>query len=164
MGCKRDFPFQSRTECDAELVGEETITAGKIVLPLSQIFEIFHWHLPLWNFFCFMNWNCSCSEGSSGVDSCSRAPCSNESQCMQLKYGGFRCDCTGTGYYGHTCRKSMNVMWSSTQHNIAAVGFDTIIECSPPYHGHTVDTTRRIRSTILKQPLLRLRSISSGTF
>ena len=44
--------------------------------------------------------------GSRGADVCSTAPCSHGGQCIQLKYGGYRCDCTGTGYYGQYCSKS----------------------------------------------------------
>ena len=81
MGCKRDFPFQSRNECEAQLIGKfrGLMNLNKIGLFL---------------------------EGSSGKDVCSTSPCSNSGQCIQLKYGGYRCDCTGTGYYGDYCQKS----------------------------------------------------------
>ena len=26
-------------------------------------------------------------------------------ECISLKDGGFRCECTGTGYYGETCHE-----------------------------------------------------------
>eukprot|EP00092_Neocalanus_flemingeri_P021401 GFUD01023202.1.p1 GENE.GFUD01023202.1~~GFUD01023202.1.p1 ORF type:complete len:133 (+),score=19.74 GFUD01023202.1:37-435(+) len=64
MGCRRDFPFQSRNECEAQLIGS-----------------------------------------SSGVDVCSSTPCSNNGQCIQLKYGGYRCECAGTQHYGQYCQK-----------------------------------------------------------
>ena len=82
MGCRRDFPFQSRNECEIQLNGESEGLSTKI------------------------NLSCFSIAGSRGADVCSTAPCSHGGQCIQLKYGGYRCDCTGTGYHGQYCSKS----------------------------------------------------------
>jgi len=62
IGCEREFPFKTRTECETKL------KAGKA-------FE----------------------------DQCSAKPCKNGGECIQIKYGRYKCDCQGTKYYGENC-------------------------------------------------------------
>ncbi|XP_023336933.1 protein crumbs [Eurytemora carolleeae] len=62
MGCKKEFPFHSKQECEKQLT----------------------------------------AEAGSG-DMCLRKPCKNNGVCVQLKYGGYRCECTGTKFFGRTC-------------------------------------------------------------
>jgi len=62
MGCKREFPFSSRTECEANILSKEGVK-----------------------------------------DPCQQNPCEHQGECIQVKYGGYRCECTGTNYYGRTC-------------------------------------------------------------
>ena len=38
-------------------------------------------------------------------DPCSSSPCQNGGVCIQVRYGRFRCECTGTGFYGDNCAK-----------------------------------------------------------
>ena len=38
-------------------------------------------------------------------DPCSSSPCQNGGVCIQVRYGRFRCECTGTGFYGDSCMK-----------------------------------------------------------
>ena len=38
-------------------------------------------------------------------DPCRSSPCLNGGECIQLRFGRFRCECTGTGNYGDTCEK-----------------------------------------------------------
>merc|ERR1719474_560933 len=65
MGCKRQFPFNSRSDCESHLL-----------------------------------------EADGNADACLNQPCKNKGVCVQLKYGGYRCECTGTGFYGQTCEQS----------------------------------------------------------
>ena len=37
------------------------------------------------------------------ADPCQSRPCQNRGECLQLRYGRFRCECTGTGFYGDNC-------------------------------------------------------------
>merc|ERR1712080_340473 len=41
----------------------------------------------------------------SARDPCSDSPCLNSGDCIPLKYHGFRCECTGTGYHGDLCQE-----------------------------------------------------------
>lgn len=41
---------------------------------------------------------------STDLDACDPNPCQNLGHCIQLKYGRFRCECVGTGFYGKTCQ------------------------------------------------------------
>jgi len=41
---------------------------------------------------------------STDLDACEPNPCQNLGHCIQLKYGRFRCECVGTGFYGKTCQ------------------------------------------------------------
>ena len=38
-------------------------------------------------------------------DPCQSSPCQNGGVCIQVRYGRFRCECTGTGFYGDSCGK-----------------------------------------------------------
>merc|ERR1719474_130318 len=62
MGCKRQFPFNSRSDCESHLL-----------------------------------------EADGNADACLKQPCKNKGVCVQLKYGGYRCECTGTKFFGRTC-------------------------------------------------------------
>merc|ERR1712210_254354 len=44
------------------------------------------------------------TEQRSAVDVCQSSPCQNKGECIQRKFGGHRCDCTGTGFYGQACQ------------------------------------------------------------
>ncbi|XP_077302025.1 protein lin-12-like [Arctopsyche grandis] len=42
-----------------------------------------------------------------GINICSRLPCLNKGNCIQITQGpGFKCRCEGTGYYGDKCEKA----------------------------------------------------------
>ncbi|TRY73568.1 hypothetical protein TCAL_11088 [Tigriopus californicus] len=41
----------------------------------------------------------------SDIDPCHGKPCLNQGQCLQLKHGQYRCECTGTGFHGEKCEK-----------------------------------------------------------
>ena len=43
--------------------------------------------------------------GQALEDQCSDKPCQNGGECIQIKYGRFKCDCQGTKYYGEHCEK-----------------------------------------------------------
>ena len=45
-------------------------------------------------------------ESKVEVDPCLSKPCLNRGECIQLKYGRYKCECTGTNFYGENCQKS----------------------------------------------------------
>jgi len=70
VGCHKEFPFKTRTECEAGL------KAG----------------------------------GSRGLnvelDPCLSNPCLNRGECIQLRFGRYKCECTGTNFFGDKCQKA----------------------------------------------------------
>ena len=55
------------------------------------------------------------------ADPCQSRPCQNRGECLQLRYGRFRCECTGTGFYGDNCETgeftTSAQFWSLASHN-----------------------------------------------
>ena len=41
--------------------------------------------------------------GQALEDQCSKKPCQNGGECIQVKYGRYKCDCQGTKHYGNHC-------------------------------------------------------------
>ena len=41
--------------------------------------------------------------GQALEDQCSKKPCQNGGECIQIKYGRYKCDCQGTKYHGEHC-------------------------------------------------------------
>ena len=41
--------------------------------------------------------------GQALEDQCSKKPCQNGGECIQIKYGRYKCDCQGTKHYGNHC-------------------------------------------------------------
>eukprot|EP00093_Oithona_nana_P004411 04411.XXX_102913_101662_1 [CDS] Oithona nana genome sequencing. len=39
------------------------------------------------------------------LDPCLSNPCLNRGECIQLRFGRYKCECTGTNYYGDSCEK-----------------------------------------------------------
>ena len=40
-----------------------------------------------------------------GIDPCLSNPCLNRGECIQLRYGRYKCECAGTNFYGDKCQK-----------------------------------------------------------
>ena len=41
------------------------------------------------------------------IDPCLSNPCLNRGECIQLRYGQYKCECTGTNFYGEKCEKGI---------------------------------------------------------
>ena len=39
------------------------------------------------------------------LDPCLSNPCLNRGECIQLRFGRYKCECTGTNFYGEKCQK-----------------------------------------------------------
>ena len=47
--------------------------------------------------------------GQALEDQCSKKPCQNGGECIQIKYGRYKCDCQGTKYHGEHCEMGNNI-------------------------------------------------------
>ena len=41
--------------------------------------------------------------GQALEDQCSKKPCKNGGECIQVRFGRYKCDCQGTKHYGEHC-------------------------------------------------------------
>ena len=41
--------------------------------------------------------------GQALEDQCSKKPCKNGGECIQVRFGRYKCDCQGTKHYGSHC-------------------------------------------------------------
>ena len=41
------------------------------------------------------------------IDPCLSNPCFNRGECIQLRFGRYKCECTGTNFYGQKCEKGI---------------------------------------------------------
>ena len=39
------------------------------------------------------------------LDPCLSNPCLNRGECIQLRFGRYKCECTGTNFFGDKCQK-----------------------------------------------------------
>ena len=48
------------------------------------------------------------------LDPCLSNPCLNRGECIQLRFGRYKCECTGTNFFGDKCQKGKQKMlgWS----------------------------------------------------
>ena len=43
--------------------------------------------------------------GEALEDQCSKKPCQNGGECIQARFGRYKCDCQGTKHFGEHCEK-----------------------------------------------------------
>ena len=46
--------------------------------------------------------------GKAFEDQCLSKPCKNGGECIQIKYGRYKCDCQGTKHHGENCESGKN--------------------------------------------------------
>jgi len=103
VGCHKEFPFKTRTECEASLKDHLTAQSQK-------------------------------QKGGRGLnvelDPCLSNPCLNRGECIQLRFGRYKCECTGTNFYGEKCQKACPLRLGANAFGMAEDGSpDFPLEC-----------------------------------
>ena len=84
-------------------------------------------------------------------DPCSPSPCLNGGECIQLRFGRFRCECAGTDYFGESCE---NGEWGITIFFVCYVQLGAYItEYNGQGNQYTVRIMRFFRPSVCDESL-----------
>ena len=74
-------------------------------------------------FFCFCFFSGGAGRGLNvELDPCLSNPCLNRGECIQLRFGRYKCECTGTNFFGEKCQiGKIRVSWTRVMHKFRLV-------------------------------------------